>query len=234
MSRAQKERYYSDEKVVRDYDHVRFRRGGGQFVAEREETVIRELIALMELPPGAKALDCPVGTGRLLPVLQQCGLEPSAADISQTMLDAAARYAPVQSIRASADALPLEDASVQLWLMSRFAFHFADLRPFFREAARVLAPGGWLLFDIYRWTPRSWIPGEQRWLGGRTHTHPRALVVGWLEECGFEVVHERPAFLLAPYLYGWMPAFLPRWLERASDRIAPRWKTKSYLAARRR
>lgn len=69
-------------------------------------------------------------------------------------------------MRASADALPIEAGSVNVWLMSRFAFHFADLRNFFCEAARVLVPGGCLIFDVYQWTPRQWIPGNQKFIGG--------------------------------------------------------------------
>jgi ubiquinone/menaquinone biosynthesis C-methylase UbiE len=229
----QKEAYYSDAEVVREYERRRFARGGGRYVADKEETTIREIIAQMRLPAGASALDCPTGTGRFLPLLQTLGLAPTAVDISPAMLELAGRVPGVKTLRASADALPLEPDSVQLWLMSRFAFHFADLRPFLREAARVLAPGGYLVFDIYHWTPRSWIPGDQKFLGGRVHTHPLATARRWLEEAGLRVTQQRPVFLLAPYLYGFMPAPLPPLLDRLSDIIAPNWKTKSYLVAQK-
>ena len=229
----QKESYYSDAEVVREYDRRRFARGGGRYVAEKEEATVRGLIAQMDLPPGALALDCPTGTGRFLPVLQDFKLQPLAVDISPAMLELAGRFPGVKTLRASADGLPLDSGSVHLWLMSRFAFHFADLRPFLREAARVLAPGGYLLFDIYQWTPRQWIPGDQKFLGGRVHTHSIETATEWLGECGLRVTQQRPTFLLAPYIYGFMPDFLPRLLDRASDAIAPGWKTKSYLVARK-
>ncbi len=228
-----KERYYSDSEVVRNYEQRRFGRGAGRFVAQKEEATIAGLIASLNLKAGACALDCPTGTGRLLPLLLSQGLAPIAADISQAMLDSASRFNLARCLLASASALPLADDSVELWLMSRFAFHFADLRPFFKEAARVLVPGGHLLFDIYHWTPRQWIPGNQSFLGGRTHTHRMATLELWLKACGFELVARTPTFLLAPYLYGFMPGFLPAFLESISDSLAPRWKTKSYLLARK-
>ena len=229
----EKEAYYSDAEVVREYERRRFARGGGRYVAETEEATIRELIAQMALPSSASVLDCPTGTGRFLPMLQKLDLAPTAVDISPAMLALAGQVPGVKTLRASADALPLDAGSVQLWLMSRFAFHFADLRPFIQEAARVLAPGGFLLFDIYHWTPRSWIPGGQRFLGGRVHTHPLPTVREWLGEAGLHITQQRPVFLLAPYLYGFLPAGVPPLLDKISDALAPNWKTKSYLVARK-
>lgn len=229
----EKQRYYSDTKVVREYDRRRFARGGGRYVGEVEMVTVRELLLQLDLKPGAVALDCPTGTGRFLPLLRELQLQTIAVDISIAMLELAACVPAVRCLQAAADALPLEAGSVNVWLMSRFAFHFADLRNFFREAARVVVPGGCLIFDAYQWTPRQWIPGNQKFIGGRVYTHSQAIIARWLEEVGFYISDQRPTFFLAPYLYSFMPAFLPRWLDRASDRIAPGWKTKTYFVARK-
>ncbi len=229
----EKQRYYSDAEVVREYDRRRFARGGGRYVGEVELAAVRDLLHKVDLKPGDVALDCPTGTGRFLPLLREFQLETIAVDISMAMLELAARVPEVRCVHASAEALPIEAASVNIWLMSRFAFHFADLRNFFGEAARVLVPGGCLIFDVYQWTPRQWIPGNQQFIGGRVYTHSRATVTKWLDEFGFRIIERRPTFLLAPYLYSFMPAFLPRWLDHASDLIAPDWKTKTYLVARK-
>jgi ubiquinone/menaquinone biosynthesis C-methylase UbiE len=229
----QKERYYSDTGIVRDYERRRFERGGGRYVAELERFTVRGLLHQLDLKAGDIALDCPTGTGRFLQLLRELELQTLAVDISPAMLELARRIPGVHPLHASAEALPIDRGSVKVWLMSRFAFHFADLRGFFLEASRVLEPGGSLIFDVYHWTPRQWIPGKQQFLGGRVHVHSQARLAQWLEELGFQIIARRPVFLLAPYLYGFMPAFLPRWLDRASDAIAPRWKTKSYLLARK-
>jgi len=229
----QKERYYSDAEIVREYEQRRFARGGGRYVAEVETATLRVLLGELQLDAGDVALDCPAGTGRFLPLFRELRLEPIAIDISPAMLATANRVEGARCLRASADALPFKSGSVKVWLMSRFAFHFADLRAFFREAGRVLAEDGVLVFDIYHWTPRQWIPGRQSFIGGRVHTHRLTQVKEWLREAGLEITRQKPTFLLAPYLYGFMPAFLPRFLDRTSDALAPRWKTKSYLVARK-
>jgi ubiquinone/menaquinone biosynthesis C-methylase UbiE len=230
----QKQAYYSDPEVVRAYEQRRFQRGGGQYVAAIETATVRTLLARIPLSQNAVGLDCPTGTGRFLPLLLERGVRPLAIDISPAMLDLAGRVSGVKCIRASADALPLPDESIAVWLMSRFAFHFHDLRAFFKEAGRVLAPGGALIVDIYHWTPRQWIPGDQKSLGGRVHTHSMKNVAGWCEEARLKIVAQERTFLLAPYLYGFMPGFVPRLLDRCADALAPRCKTKSYLLAEKR
>lgn len=62
----EKQRYYSDTDVVREYDRRRFLRGGGRYVGEIELATVRDLLDKLDLKPGDVALDCPTGTGRFL------------------------------------------------------------------------------------------------------------------------------------------------------------------------
>jgi SAM-dependent methyltransferase len=225
--------YYSRSDVVRTYESRRFERGGGAYVARVETAAIEGLLAGLSFPPDAWALDCPSGTGRFLPLLARGGLRPLAVDISLPMLAAASARGTGARSRASASSLPLPDGAAHLWLMSRFAFHFADLRPFLREAHRVLVARGYLLLDVYHWTPRSWLPGGQSFVGGRVHIHGARRLESWLGESGLAVVGRRPVFALTPYLYGWMPRSLPPLLDRVGDAVAPRWKAKSYVLAQK-
>jgi len=230
--KERKAKYYQDAETVEQYDRRRFQRGGGAFVARKEEEAVASLIAQAGLPVGL-ALDCPCGTGRFIPLLRRHGLEVLAADLSGPMLACSSLHAPGRCVQALADRLPLADGSIDFWLMSRFCFHFADPLPFIQEAGRILAPGGLLLLDVYRWTPRSWIPGRQAFLGGRTFLHDRKLVRRWAEQTGLVIQAELPVFAVAPYLYGFLPLWLVRSVEAVADRLAPGFKAKSYFLLRK-
>jgi SAM-dependent methyltransferase len=225
--KAQKADYYSNLETVEHYEYRRFGRGGGAYVAQRESEAIVRLIRRSGLTSG-RALDCPCGTGRFIPLLQASGLEVLAADVSGPMLDYARRHKALGYLQGSADHLPLEEASVQVWLMSRFCFHFPDPSPFFFEAARVLAPGGVLILDAYNWTPRSWIPGQQAFLGGRTAIHSRAAIQLWANSAGLMLEETVSVFAVAPYIYSFLPLWLTRTVEAIAEALAPGHKTKTY------
>ena len=101
-----------------------------------------------------RLLDVACGTGRLLrqirlafPALQITGL-----DLSQAYLDEAARHlrglSPARLVTGNAEAMPFEDASQDI-VTSVFLFHELPpevRRTVAREMARVLKPGGLLVF----------------------------------------------------------------------------------------
>jgi ubiquinone/menaquinone biosynthesis C-methylase UbiE len=98
-------------------------------------------------PPPARALDLGTGTGegafaiaRRFPQADVVGM-----DLADRMLEEARRKTPpdlasrVRFERADASAMPYGDGSFEL-------VAHANMIPFFDELARVLAPGGWVLF----------------------------------------------------------------------------------------
>lgn len=223
-----KAQYYSNAEVAKHYEFRRFVRGGGGYVAKKEAACISNLLNATGLSAGGLGLDCPTGTGRFIPVLQSIGITVIAADISNSMLALAEQYGADKYLNESADALSLGDNSADIWLMSRFCFHFDDPRSFLREAFRVLKPNGYLVVDFYNWTPRALIPGKQAWLGGRTYTHTKSKVAEFAKEIGFSVVNEQPVFAIAPYLYGFVPSVAVLAIEFLSDYLPQSLKTKSY------
>jgi ubiquinone/menaquinone biosynthesis C-methylase UbiE len=110
-----------------------------------------------------RVLDLGTGTGaaafsvaRRLP-----GAQVTGADLSEEMVAEARRKTPpelaerVRFEQADASRLPYDDASFELVTL-------ANMIPFFDELARVLAPGGWILFS-FSGGPETpiWVPPER-------------------------------------------------------------------------
>ena len=92
------------------------------------------------LPEGAqRVLDLGAGTGKLTTVLLDLGLDVVAVEPSEQMRERIPPRAEV--VEGSAEALPLEDGSVDAVLVGH-AFHWFDADRALAEIARVLRPGG--------------------------------------------------------------------------------------------
>jgi ubiquinone/menaquinone biosynthesis C-methylase UbiE len=109
-------------------------------------------------------LDLGCGTGRYSAALaNHFGARVIAVDPSEKMLEVARQKpAPaVEFIKAPAEALPLDDAAIDLIFISMAVHHFEDLHQAVRECRRVLRDGGTLCLrngssdraDIYPFTP---------------------------------------------------------------------------------
>jgi len=100
-----------------------------------------------------KVLEVGAGTGFFIINLAQAGLvnQPYATDISPGMVEVCVRNARNVGVKnmvartADAEALPFEDATFDLVVGHAFLHHLPDVDAFFREAFRVLKPGGGLV-----------------------------------------------------------------------------------------
>jgi len=100
------------------------------------------------LERGLKLLDAAAGTGLMAEAAIKAGVAPAdivCLDPSSGMLAVAREKLQVEIIQATADAIPLEDASFDFVTMGYALRHVADLEATFREYARVLRPGGRVL-----------------------------------------------------------------------------------------
>ncbi|MFY9913015.1 MAG: class I SAM-dependent methyltransferase [Nocardioidaceae bacterium] len=105
-----------------------------------EEPVLRPM--LDRLPAGV-AVDAACGTGRHAAHLALSGHRVHGFDISAEMLAVAAQKVPGGEFReADVRDLPLPDSCADLVVNALALAHIEDLAPVFREAARVLRPGG--------------------------------------------------------------------------------------------
>lgn len=139
-------RTYFDAGYLREYEPM------FDLVGDRRQ--VARLVELLELPSGARVLDCPCGQGRHAHLLAEAGFDVDAADYSAPLIAAARARGTGRTLRyrkADMRRLPTAwsgrfDAVVNLF--TSFGF-FADPRDDARviaEFARVLKPGGVLLW----------------------------------------------------------------------------------------
>jgi malonyl-CoA O-methyltransferase len=119
-----------------------------------EQSILAPMIA--DCSPQA-ALDVGTGTGRYLPILREAGATLVVGlDLSPAMLRRRERSA--RCICADACALPFVQGRFNVVCSSLMAGDLVDLGAWIREAARVLAPGGHLLYSDFHpeWSRRGW------------------------------------------------------------------------------
>lgn len=103
----------------------------------------------------ARVLETAAGTGvvtRALTRRLEAGVDLLATDLNAPMLERAQAIGTAQPVRwqvADAQQLLLADASVDLVVCQFGAMFFPDKPRAFREARRVLRPGGTLLFNVW-------------------------------------------------------------------------------------
>ena len=131
--------YYDAEAGV--YDETR----GG---VERARSAAEAVTALG--PPGGRLLDVAGGTGIVSAELAARGFDVVVTDLSHGMLAVAAGRLPGREVAASADRLPVADASVDVvtvvWLLHLLPIPVADR--VLAESARVLRPGGHVVTTV--------------------------------------------------------------------------------------
>ena len=136
---------------TRHYPTLPVREGYGEWARTYEDTVLdlmdlRLLARLrtVDWPAATRAVDLACGTGRIGVWLRRSGVASlHGVDFTEAML-AGARAKGVYDQLTLADvaATGLEGGDHDLATMVLADEHLADLRPVYREAARLLAPGG--------------------------------------------------------------------------------------------
>src|SRR5215469_2000500 len=132
----------------------------------------------------ANVLDIGCGSGSLLRKVHGYWPEAhlSGVDPAQGMLSVARQLTPeARFFMGSAEALPLEDASVDLALSTISFHHWQDQAAGVREVARVLRPGGCFLLADF--TLSTWLA----WLLSRSRFHSAAQMHALFEQAGLDV-----------------------------------------------
>jgi demethylmenaquinone methyltransferase/2-methoxy-6-polyprenyl-1,4-benzoquinol methylase len=100
----------------------------------------KKTVKSLQLSPGSKVLDLACGTGDLCRELAKRGYRPVGVDRSAGMLAAQRTTAPL--VRGDALVLPFRSNSVDGVVCGFALRNFSSLKPFLRECARILRPGG--------------------------------------------------------------------------------------------
>ena len=135
---------YFDAKYLQEYEPI--------FSAAEDRHDVARLIELLRLPVGARILDVPCGQGRHARLLAEAGFEVTGLDYSQHLLDLArAAGSGVRYTRGDMRRLPAKwtgrfDAVVNLFTSFGFFLDPSDDARVVHEFARVLAPGGMLVW----------------------------------------------------------------------------------------
>jgi malonyl-CoA O-methyltransferase len=120
---------------------------------QAEEAIVSRILAHV---PGRRALDVGTGSGRYLPLLAETGARSIVGiDRSMAMLR---RGGAGGRVCADACCLPFGRAAFDVINASLMVGDLADLAAFVREMARVLSPGGHLVYSDFHptWRERGW------------------------------------------------------------------------------
>ena len=188
---------WRDERVAAEYEARRFATPLARLKHRRDAA---QVLALLRAHPGVKdVLDCPAGTGRLLPALRAAGYRTVGADVALEMLRAGRKLRAEGSPLVQADVarLPFPSAAFDAVVSLRFLFHLGaeERQRALAEMGRVVA-GGVIVGEVrYRWTLKH----LGRWLRSRVGLAPRyrpsagrAAIASELASAGLELLRLRP------------------------------------------
>ena len=116
-----------------------------------------------------RVLEIGVGSGLNLPfyrpsVSEVIGLEPAPRLLAMAQLAATQAPAPVSLIEGSAEAIPLDDGSIDTVVSTWTLCTIPNVAAALREMRRVLKPSGRLLFAEHGLAPESSVRKWQDWL----------------------------------------------------------------------
>ena len=154
---------YFDEEYLREYEPL--------FTLERDRREVSRILEILGLPNGARVLDVPCGQGRHAHLLAEAGFRVDGVDLSPQLLAHARERGTGPTLRyrrGDMRRLPMQwsgrfDAVLNLFTSFGFFREPADDRRVIAEFARVLRPGGILVWHggsrdgvMARFLSRDW------------------------------------------------------------------------------
>jgi ubiquinone/menaquinone biosynthesis C-methylase UbiE len=171
----------------------------------------KQLVPFRERVIGAaegRVLEIGVGSGRNLPfyrapVSQLLALEPAARLVSMARSASDERRIPVSFVEASAEAIPLDQRSVDTIVSTWTLCSIPQAATALQEMRRVLRPGGRLLFvehglapeQAVRWWQDRLTPVWRRISGG---CHLNRPIRSLIEDAGFRIDRIQTGYIPGP------------------------------------
>jgi len=163
---------------------------------EATRELVRHVAARGGIGHGARVCDIGCGYGATARMLAaDFGARVTGVTVSAAQFEYAANMAAEGTSFVEGDWLrnPLEDGAFDVAIAIESSEHMPDIREFFRQAARVLRPGGRLVVTAWLAHPRA-STVQRKWLLEPICREGRMAVMGsfddyrgWFEEAGFEV-----------------------------------------------
>ena len=216
MQRNKKE-YYASEKVVNTYLKKRYSGKSGEWIKKKELLTVKSL-----LPKKGKIIDIGCGTGRLQEILDK-EHNVTGIDSSKEML----RICPYKKKKeGDATKLPVKDKEYDVSILLRVLFHYKEIKPFLEECKRVTKKQGYIIFETYAWSPRTYIMIES--LGGKIYSHKEKEIKEILKILDLKYIEKESIFLLSPYIQKHLPYFIVKILDKIEKRLPNKIKVDHY------
>lgn len=219
---------YSKE-LAECYDYRHFGGASGQFILQKDTR------ALMSLLPAAPAtvLDIPCGTGVYTDILQNLGYDVVGADASWHMLQMADMLRPdAAKLQGDVTRLPLKEDVVDAVISLRLFSHFlpADIVRSLKELRRIVRPGGMIIFDSFRWTPRRWPLLRNYVAQGYIHEYSPEQTETLISAAGLRVADTQCSYLFSPIWQRKLPLPLLRIMTEFEVVLPDRWLLRTFWA----
>jgi SAM-dependent methyltransferase len=178
-------------------------------------------------------LDIPCGTGIYTAALSDQGYEVIAADASMPMLETTGKRG-LDLFRTLGDInrLPFADSSIDAVIVLRLFSHFPkdEIAHMLVELRRVIRPGGRIVFDSFRWSPRYW-PGLCL-IFDRSHIYPirDRQVETLIRGAGLSKLGMRATYLFSPIWQRKLPLWMLEWLSCLEQWLPQAWLLRPFWA----
>lgn len=204
-----KKEYYSDKKTVEDYYNYRYGGKSGDYVNNKELSIISSL-----LPKKGFLLDAPCGLGRSSVLFK--GYKTVGFDYSSSMLkQAKGKYTKV--LRGDICNMPFKNNTFDIVISLRFLFHYKNIEAYIKEFSRVLKKGGIAILETYSWSPLQFPLVYPKKTGGRVFIHKGKKFEKLLKKYDFEMLRKEKAFLFSPFVYRYLPFSVVKVLGRIEN-----------------